>query len=383
MQGQPVRPKIAKLRLSGFKSISSEGVELSLEKVNVLIGPNGAGKSNLIQFFRMLNYMLAGPTGNLQGFVAEQGGANALLHDGARRTSQISACLQFETAKGENLYDFRLIHSAGDTLIFAEETCCYSPKAFNTRNKPIALGGWHKESKLLEAQSAEPSKKTITTIRHLLRQFVVYQFHDTSPTSRLKLKTSIHESHYLQHDAGNLAAFLLSLHGSSFRHYRRIIETIRQVAPFFEDFVLDPEYGSILLRWKEFGSDATFAAYQASDGLLRTFALITLLLQPEEKLPALLVIDEPELGLHPFAINLVAGLIQAAAQTSQILISTQSPRFVDQFETEDIVVVERTGRASSFERLDAKQYQEWLDAYSVGELWQKNVFGGRPTQIPA
>ncbi len=331
----------------------------------------------------MLNNMLAGPTGNLQGFVAEQGGANALLHDGVRRTPQISASLQFETAQGDNEYDFRLIHIAGDALIFAEESCRYSAKAFKTQNKPIQLGGGHRESKLLEAQSAEASTKTITTIKYLLRQFVVYQFHDTSPTARLKLKAKIHDSYYLQHDAGNLAAFLLALRGSNSKHYRRIVETIRQVAPFFEDFVLDPEYGSIILRWREFGSDATFAAYQASDGLLRTFALITLLLQPEERLPALLVIDEPELGLHPFAINLVAGLIQAAAQTSQILISTQSPLFVDQFDTESIVVVERTGRSSSFERLDSEKYHEWLDAYSVGELWQKNVFGGRPSQIPA
>ncbi len=337
----------------------------------------------MIQFFRMLNNMLAGPTGNLQAFVAEQGGANVLLHDGAKRTPQLSAHLHFETQQGKNDYDFRLVHIAGDTLIFADESCRYSANIHKTLNRPIPLGGGHKESKLLDPQMAETGEKTITTIKYLLRQFVVYQFHDTSPAARIKLKSKTHDARYLQHDAGNLAAFLYSIRSSSPRHYRRMIETIRQIAPFFEDFVLEPEHGSIILRWKEYGGDSNFAAYQASDGLLRTFALIALLMQPEDRLPALLVIDEPELGLHPYAINIVAGLIQAAAQTSQVLISTQSPLFVDQFATEDIVVVERRGRASSFQRLDPEKYKDWLDAYSVGELWQKNVFGGRPGQIPA
>lgn len=153
---------------------------------------------------------------------------------------------------------------------------------------------------------------------------------------------------------------------------------MRQVAPVFDDFVLEPEFGSLMLQWRERGSDVVFLADQASDGMLRAIALITLLLQPPERLPELLVLDEPELGLHPSAITIIAGLIRAASVHAQILLATQSTLFLDQFEADDVIVVERNGRGSEFRRLDTEKLRQWLQEYTLGELWERNVLGGRP-----
>jgi predicted ATPase len=150
------------------------------------------------------------------------------------------------------------------------------------------------------------------------------------------------------------------------------------VIPCFADFDLRDDHGSMLLQWRERGSDMLFDVSQASDGSLRTMALVTLLKQPEADLPAILILDEPELGLHPYAIDVVAGLLRAASNHTQVIVATQSTAFVNCFEPEDVVVVNRSGMESTFERQSAEKLGEWLDDYSLAELWEKNVIGGRP-----
>ena len=192
----------------------------------------------------------------------------------------------------------------------------------------------------------------------------------------MKWRTS--DNQHLKSDGGNLAPVLLRLRDSNPRHYARIVDTVRGILPFFADFVLVPERGSVFLQWREMGSDLVFGADQASDGMLRALSLLTLLQLPPENLPALLILDEPELGLHPLAINTVAALIKALAPSHQILLATQSAALLDQFEAEDVIVVERNGRASTFNRLNSDELREWLDDYSLSQLWNKNVLGGRP-----
>nr|WP_228044064.1 AAA family ATPase [Dolichospermum sp. LEGE 00246] len=106
--------------------------------------------------------------------------------------------------------------------------------------------------------------------------------------------------------------------------YHRIVKTIRLIAPFFDDFVLEPRGNNVILNWREKGSDQVFGLHQFSDGTLRAICLTTLLLQPENELPELIIVDEPELGLHPYALNVVAGMFAKASYHTQILISTQS-----------------------------------------------------------
>jgi len=208
---------------------------------------------------------------------------------------------------------------------------------------------------------------------------------DTATTAAVRRTGYIHDNRVLHSDAGNLAAFLYRLKNSAdpAEHvaYGRIVATIRQVAPWFGDFVLEPQPmnpETILLRWRETGSDVLFGPHLLPDGALRAMALVTLLLQPERLLPSVLAIDEPELGLHPFAINVVASLVKRAGHYCQVLLATQSISLLEQFDLEDVVVVEREGGTSTFTRLEAERLDDWLKDYSLGELWEKNVIGGGP-----
>ena len=366
--------KLHSITLKGFKSIR-ELDDFRPRNLTALIGPNGAGKSNFISFFRMMSWMLA-DTANLQFYVAERGGASKLLHDGPDITREIEAELTLRTNAGENQYAFRLFYAAGDTLIFADERYRFSRAGYYDSLAPwTETDAGHRAPKLLERTYTD---ETARVIRSILQRIIVHQFHNTSDTARMRTKWSVYDNRYLKEDAANIAPVLLRLRESHSPYYRRIVETIRLILPFFSDFELEPDNGHILLAWSERSSDRVFDVSQASDGMLRVIALVTLLLQPEEDLPDVLIMDEPELGLHPYAITVIGGLIASAAMETQVIVATQSMALIDCFEPEDIVVVERKGRASTFTHLEVDALNEWLEEYSLSELWEKNVVGGRP-----
>ncbi len=367
--------RLARLTLRGFKTIR-DLTDFEPGPLTVLVGPNGAGKSNFISFFRLLSWSLV-PPGQLRDHVGQTGGASTLLHDGPEVTREIEVTLSVDTEAGRNDYSYRLVWAAGDTLIFTDERYRFSRSDFSSLAPWTELGAGHSEAELI--QRAEAGETTGRTIHGLLRRCIVYQFHNTSWTSRIRTKWDEHDGRWLKEDAGNLAPFLFRLRNQEPKYYRRIVETIRLTLPFFADFELEPEHGRLLLRWREHGSDVVFSAAQAADGMLRTMALVALLLQPEQDLPGVLILDEPELGLHPFAVNIVAGLLHAVTEHSQVILATQSVALLDQFEPQDVVVVSRDGRESKFERLDANELQDWLEEYSLAELWEKNVLGGRPS----
>ena len=368
-----MRNNLDRITLRGFKTIQALE-DFAPCTLTALIGPNGAGKSNFISFFRMMSWALA-DSDNLSLFVSQQGGASTILHHGPATTREIEAALTIQTRAGKNQYAFRLVFAAGDTLIFADERYRFSHKDHPGTAPWRETGAGHRTPQLL-TEAVEGT--TARVIRDILRKIVVYQFHNTSDTARVRNKWHVNDNRWIKEDAANIAPVLLRLRDDDNKCYQRIVDTIRLILPFFSDFVLEPDYNSLLLNWRERNSDQVFSVSQASDGMLRVIALVTLLLQPEPDLPDVLILDEPELGLHPYAINVVGGLIRAAATKIQVIVATQSMPLVDCFEPTDIVVVEREGGGSNFRRLDTETLREWLEDYSLSELWEKNVIGGRP-----
>jgi predicted ATPase len=325
----------------------------------------------------MLNEMMGG---RLQQFIANSGRAQAILHFGPKVTPQVEAILEFDADNGLDTYHMRLSHAAGDTLVFAEETLAFLQAGWAGDPKTLSLGAGHQETRIIdEAENGEPVAKVF---RQLLNNCRVYHFHDTSATARVRQYCYVGANHRLMHDAGNLAALLYRLRQQEDRRaYHRIVSTIRMIAPFFADFDLEPTGPTkkdIILNWREQGSDQVFGPHQLSDGTLRAMCLVTLLLQPEDELPDLLVIDEPELGLHPYALNIIASLFSKAATRRRVLVCTQSSSLLDDFAPEDVIVVDRQPDGSTFSRLDPQELETWLEEYSLGEVWQKNVVGGGP-----
>ncbi len=337
-----------------------------------MIGPNGAGKSNFISFFTLVSWML-NSGGQLQERIAFEGGANDILHDGADITQRIDGHIGIETEAGLNEYQFSLMFAKPDRLVFKEEKYRFIAHGITGETNWRSCGTGHEEAKLPEVNNT-----SATTIHHLLRQLIIYQFHNTSATAPLRLKWSSADGRWLKQHGENLGSFLHRLQNEEKPYYQRIVKYIRLVLPFFEDFVLYEEFGQILLRWKEKGSIKIFNAGQASDGMLRTIALISLLAQNPKDLPAVLFLDEPELGLHPSAIDVLAGLIKAASAHCQVFIATQSISLVNDFELEDLVVIDRKGRHSEYTRPESEKLEAYLDAFSTGQIWEKNIIGGRP-----
>ncbi|MHB9034174.1 MAG: AAA family ATPase [Anaerolineae bacterium] len=362
---------IKSISISGFKSIR-DLQSFRLDSINILIGANGAGKSNFISFFSLLNQIILR---NLQLTVGKLGGADTLLYFGRKVTEEISGYLEF----GDNMYKFTLVPTEDDTLIFSsEEIAFWNPVAYSQPHW-VPLGSGHKETKLYE----ESAKTHINTIADYvigsISSWKIYHFHDTSPSAKMKLKGDINDNRVFLSDAANLAAFLYDLKLHKIQFYSKILSTVQLVAPYIKDFLLQPDThntAKIQLQWLESGNDSVLGASYLSDGTLRFLCLATLLLQP--KLPSTVIIDEPELGLHPYAITILASLINKASVITQIIISTQSVQLVNQFSPENVIVVDRDNEQSVFKRLTNNDLETWLEGYGMGDLWAKNIIGGYP-----
>jgi predicted ATPase len=353
------------LTVRGFKSIR-DLKDFELSALNVLIGANGAGKSNFISLFKMLAEIMEQ---HLQIFVRQHDGPDGLLFGSRKRTTQIDVDFRF----GRNGYHVSLIPAA-DRLVFSrEETSFRGDFAPNVRTR---LGTGHDEA-LLPSKEGEIA----SYVKSAVQRWRVYHFHDTSASAPVRQKQAVRDNLRLKPDAANLAPFVRLLREKHPDSLKRIVETVRLVAPFFGDFVHRPEPGErVELEWLEAEDpDTPRSPRQLSDGTLRFICLTTLLLQPTALQPSLILLDEPELGLHPYALNVLAALLKEASGPKQLIVSTQSAELISALEPEDIVVVERRDGASAFERLDAHRLRDWLSDYALGELWRMNILGGRPT----
>lgn len=357
----PVR-FLHKIKIEGFKSIAN--AELKLGNLNVVIGANGSGKSNFIEAFRFLEHVLSK---NLQLFVASA--PDRLLHHGQKKTPTLSLDFEFS----QNSYGFKL-RAVQDTLIFEEERVGYDGDW--SYNESIAYG--HKESKLEEA-AASHHNWIPKYVFQKVKSLIVYHFNDTSDTSPAKKINDIDDNRFFRTNAANLPAYLYWLQEKHPVQFRHIEEHVRLVAPFFDCFVLAPSRlneNKIKLEWRQKGSDAYFDAYSLSDGTLRFICLATLLLQHSP--PDVILLDEPELGLHPFAIRILAEMLEAVSKQVQVILATQSVTLLNNFSPKKVIIAENDGLKTTFQRLDEEKLKVWLDDYSIGELWEKNVLGGRP-----
>ena len=365
--------KIDWVSIKGFKSIRSlENFELG--NLNVLIGANGVGKSNFVAYFKMLHELVEG---RLQLWTSKQGGADRVLSYGVKETSSLFFAIRF----GSNGYTAELSPTVDSSFTFNMENL-YFNGPYHGVTQPN-LGSGHNESNLKDEMNHGNSAKVATFCYSAISSWKVFHFHDTSDTAAMKRICSLHDNDSLRSDASNLAAYLYQLSIDHSDVYSQIRKTVRLAVPFFDDFVLNPTQldsgeEQIRLLWKQADSDYALWPSQLSDGSIRFICLVTALLQPSP--PSTIIIDEPELGLHPYAITLLGALLRSASLRMQVIVSTQSVPLLNEFELDDLIVVEREGGESIFKRLKEDDFATWLEDYSVGELWEKNILGGRPSK---
>ena len=346
-------PTLDNITIRGFKSIKAIE-QLKLNPINVLIGANGSGKSNFLEVFSLVREVVSD---GLRHFVVRADGADRILHFGSRTTGQIDIVINLNDG---NWYELTLAPIAGDSLGLIHQSASYW-------QPPLLLDPYDQLPTAGLLIDADP--------------WVSYHFHDTSRASPMKKTANLRDNRFLRPNGSNLAAFLYLLRSKHSFSYEQIRRTVGLVAPFFDDFELAPQAlnpDTILLEWRHKGSDAYFNAASLSDGTLRFIALATLLLQPDSLRPSVILLDEPELGLHPYAVTMLAAMVKKAAAYGQVIMATQSPTLLDHFEPEDVIVANRVNGEARFERLDAERLEVWLEDYSLGQLWETNELGGRP-----
>lgn len=349
------------IKIEGYKSIRK--MDLKLSPINILIGSNGVGKSNFISFFKLVNNIYEQ---RLQQYSLKSGVDN-LLHYGRKNTNQIKGYLDF----GNNAYEFILQPTDEGTLFLRKEDSILPGYTYrkDTRTKENL-----KESVIKD----KPIERDEFLSKHL-ESYKIYHFHDTSSAAPLRKSANINDNRLLRVEGDNLPAFLYYLQEKHPKHFKIIEMVIQSVFPFFDRFELAPFFldeNTIELEWFEKEHpEHPFYARHLSDGTLRFIALATLFLQPN--LPKTIIIDEPELGLHPFAISKLSGLIKKASVDSQIIIATQSVNLVNEFSADDIIVANREDNQTVYKRQSEESLRSWLEDYSIGELWEKNVIGGR------
>lgn len=365
--------RLKSIEIQGYKSIPFQHpLKLDFGDITILLGANGAGKSNIISFFKMLGYMMSG---SLQRFIAEAGTNQKFLYYGPKKTPTLSGALRFEDAAGYDIYRFSLTKAVADRLILSSEEIEWK-EAEEAQPLRRQLQSDFNESALINSL-----EKSDTIVRTLVGGCKVYQFSDSSLTAPMRQASPVDSAHYLQAEANNLASFLYYLKNNYAESYYRIVKYVRMVVPQFNDFYLEPERGYVSLKWVDnTPNDYVLSADQFSDGSIRFISLATLLLQPEETMPFVVIVDEPELGLHPYAIDQLNEMIKDASKHAQIIIATQSTAIIDGFSADEITIIERNEniRGTEAKRLSQEDYHAWLEEYTLSELWNKNVIGGRP-----
>lgn len=365
--------KLQEVMIKGYKSISSDyPVTLKLGDINILLGANGAGKSNIISFFKMISYMMSR---SFEKYVELAGTSNSLLYYGSKKTPVIAAEMKFADDRSIDTYQFTLSKATPDRLAITEENVFWHREG---EEKPyqVVIEPNFKESALVGNKD-----RVAQSIYKMLSFCKVYQFHDSSTEGPLRQACPVETANYLQSHGNNLPSFLLYLKEYFKDSYTRIVNYVREVIPQFQDFYLEPTGNNISLKWTDnSASDYVFNAHQLSDGSIRFIALATLLLQPAKTMPSVVIIDEPELGLHPFAIAQLTEMIKDASIHAQIIIASQSKDLVDYFDIDNVSVVEMDEKNSctTVKKLVHKEFDAWLEHYSVSELWDKNIIGGRP-----
>lgn len=349
--------------IKGYKSFSEQ--YFNLRNINLLIGANGAGKSNFLSLFELLGRSF---NQGLEQYVALKGGVDKFLHQGRKVTDIIETRISQDRCS----YKLSLIEADGKLLVRSEQLGYKETDSWDY----VTISTFVPEAKI----KTYSGMKRGEYVKEYLGQIRWFHFHDTGNKSPFASECHAkNDAQTLYEHGENLAPILYRIQKENPLVYRRIVKVIQSVAPYFLDFYFNISPADTMrLLWQDRYSNMIYGPNDLSDGTIRFVALVVLFMQPW--LPKVIIIDEPELGLHPVAIHKLSGLIKIASQRgTQIIIATQSAELISNFDPEDVVTVTQKDGVTQMERLSSEELSHWLDEYTLGELWKQNILkGGQP-----
>ena len=383
------------IHLKGFLSFTPDSESITLEPLNVLVGPNGSGKSNLIEAFELLR---ATPN-DLAQAIRDGGGPSQWIWKGDKeaKSAQVDTVIGSAPTNRPLRYKLAFAESANrievtDEVI--EDAIPASPGAPNelfyyrlqNGRASINFGGRSireipRES-LVPDQSVLSQRKDPDTYPELtwlaqsfaqistMREWTFGRYTDL----RKPQLASLPNDRPLPNCA-NLANVINKIEHVHGREFERILQ---RYLPRFSRITTLTEGGTVQFFIHEKNLAKPIPAERISDGTLRFIAIIAALLV--EHPPTLLCIEEPELGQHPFAVALIADLLKEASKRMQIIVTTHSDALVSALgdEPQSLMVCENNGFGTEIQRIDPDKMKDWLDRYSLGDLWRSGEIGGNP-----
>ncbi|RRD06284.1 chromosome segregation protein SMC [Arachnia propionica] len=374
--------RLGRLVIEGLGSVRELDLEVTTD-VTVLIGANGSGKSNVIGALELISRIW---DDSFQQQILNRGGMDGLIFEGTDGRAPVSRIEVHSTPDEHNCTcGYRVeLRPADDDRAMLKEWFFLDDRELRVRfHDGVPVEATSSRARRVTEQAEDEWQRNFARhVTQLLAGCRVFHFDDVSAGAPVKGWSTVGDDIALRSDAGNIAAYLLRVKQQHPQHYRDIVTAVRHVTPFFDDFVLEPNPGTerIRLRWRQQGMDRTFMAREASDGTLRFICLATLLLGPD--LPSTVVLDEPELGLHPAAITVLAEMVHIAGRTGhRVILATQSVPLLSHFDLAEVVVLERRNGATVATRPNPEELAGFLEDFSVGTMWEMNLLGGRPSVL--
>lgn len=393
-------PLIETITLQNFLSFGSEAMELELKPLNILIGPNGSGKSNLIEAISILRSAvkdimapiregggvsewlwkgggLANPIASIGVTVNDASSFNKIPIRHQLSFTQLGQRFQLEDESIENsrpesakYQDVRFFYrfQKGRPVINVQESPDFEERKLQETNVDFAQS--------ILSQRKDPDRyPEITYLGNQYSKIRLYREWNLGRFSppRIPQKVDLPDD-FLEENASNLGLILNDLEHRP--GWKELLEKFRGFSNSFDDISVKVHGGTVQIFLHENGIDEPIPATRLSDGTLRYLCLLAILCHPNP--PPLVCIEEPELGLHPDIMPSLAQVIKEASTRTQLIITTHSDALVNEFtdEPESVVVCEKEFGSTTLKRLDRQALAEWLQKYSLGELWRMGEIGG-------
>lgn len=351
-----------RLSVDGFRRLCGVNIDFKDRPLCVMIGANGSGKTSVLE---VMSLLAASAQGKLGDRISELGGIGAVLTAGR---SEMSFQLTAGSGAGPLQYDLSIETSGIGYSLKAEGLAHIGRGTITLRAKVVSETGLSDARSLL---------KPAADFRERLASSAYYHMLDVGPRSQVRLPQPMRPAKLPGKNGEDLVTCLYDMRETEPDAFETVEDSLRAAFPGFVQLTFPPvAAGTLAMIWRDRNFPTGFYSHQLSEGMLRFLWLATLL--QSSALPEVVLLDEPEVSLHPELLNLLAHQLREAAQRSQIIVATHSDRLVRFLKPEEVLVADLTEEGlAKLTWADSLDLEKWLDEYTLDEVWGIGRLGGR------